>query len=85
MLEEYSIVKAVALDDYRLHIVFNDGIEGTVDLTDLKGRGVFKIWNDYNEFRNVKIDPVTNTVCWRDEFDLDPVALRKDISKNMRD
>ena len=35
-----------ALPNYHIHIVFSDGAEGEVDLSDLVGHGVFEAWKD---------------------------------------
>lgn len=41
-----KIETATALDGYKLALTFNDGVSGVVDLSDLKGKGVFEYWND---------------------------------------
>lgn len=79
MLDEFNIVKAKALDDYKIYLMFQDGIEGIVDLSDLKGKGIFKLWDDYNEFKKVAIDPITQTVCWNEQIDLDAINLKRDL------
>ena len=39
-------VQVKALANYRVWLRYDDGAEGTVDLSDLAGRGVFKAWDD---------------------------------------
>lgn len=39
-----------ALDNYKIWIKFEDGVKGEIDLSSLKGKGVFEIWNDYKKF-----------------------------------
>ena len=39
-------VAVKALADYQVWLRYDDGAEGTVDLSDLAGRGVFKAWGD---------------------------------------
>ncbi len=79
MLEKFKITKCEALTNYRLKLFFGDGFSGVVDLSHLKGEGVFKLWDSYAEFEKVTVDPLTHTVCWNDEIDLDPINLRKKI------
>jgi hypothetical protein len=80
MLEEYKIVECHALKDYKLSLTFADGKVGVADVSHLVGKGVFTLWQDYNEFENVTIDSKAKTVCWNNEIDLDPVTLRNNLS-----
>ena len=69
-----KITDVRALDGYRLDLTFKDGTRGTVDVSDLAGRGVFALWNDYDEFRKVKIGD-TGELIWSDRIDLCPDSL----------
>ena len=52
-----DIVAAQALGDYRLHLRFEDGVEGVVDLApDLSFRGVFEPLRDPAYFALVRVD-----------------------------
>ena len=68
------IAKVEPLQDYRLDVSFVDGTRGVVDLSDLAGRGVFALWNDYAEFRKVRIGDAGELV-WSDKIDLCPDSL----------
>ena len=71
-----DIVAANAIGDYRLHLRFEDGIEGVVDLaTDLSFRGVFEPMRDPAWFAQVRVDPELGTVVWPNGTDLDPDVL----------
>jgi hypothetical protein len=76
----YKIVEAQARPGYRLWVRFEDGVEGEVDLSDLVGKGVFKRWENEEEFHKVYIDPETLTVAWPGGIDLAPDALHQDIA-----
>lgn len=39
-----KIIKLIPQKDFKLWLKFEDGLEGTVDLSNLKDKGVFKIW-----------------------------------------
>ncbi len=43
-------------EGYRIWLRYRDGMEGEVDLSDLAGRGVFKVWADPRVFKTVYID-----------------------------
>ena len=70
----HRIVEVRVLDGYRLHLVFQDGAQGNVDLAHLAGRGVFVTWKDRREFENVAIGPA-GELRWGDEIDLCPDSL----------
>ena len=76
----FKIVEAKARPRYRLWVRFEDGVEGEVDLSELVGKGVFKRWENEQEFNKVYIDPETWTVAWPGGIDLAPDALHQDIA-----
>lgn len=67
----YKITEVEALKNYNLRLKFADGAGGTVDLSDLAGKGVFALWSDYRTFENVRIGQ-SGQLCWGDEVDLCP-------------
>lgn len=79
-----SIIACKAKQNYVLWIKFADGIEGEVNLGDLVGKGVFNSWKSKEFFENVTIDPISKTVAWGDEIDLDPFVLKQDILNNAK-
>jgi hypothetical protein len=81
MLEEFKITKCKPLANYQLEVVFADGLKDVIDLKHLVGKGVFKIWDDYEEFKKVKVNPITKTVEWPGEIDLDAFKIRQQIDK----
>ena len=70
----FRIVKAEALEGYRLRLVYADGTEGVVDVSDLVGKGVFALWEDYEAFKKVEIGS-SGELVWGDSVDLCPDAL----------
>jgi hypothetical protein len=81
---EFKRAKIIACKpkpNYRVWILFDDGLEGEVDLSDLVGKGVFEAWKSIDFFNQVKVDPRTDTLAWGDNIDLDPYVLREKISK----
>jgi hypothetical protein len=71
-----DIVAAEALGDYRLHLQFEDGVEGVVKLEPhLSFRGVFEPLRDPAYFAQVRVDRQSGTVVWANGADLDPDVL----------
>ncbi len=50
-----QVVKAEALDRYRVRLRFADGVEGEVDLADFAGRGVFLRWEQSGGWEDMRI------------------------------
>ena len=71
-----DIVEAIALGDYRLHLQFEDGIEGVTDLAPhLSFKGVFEPLRDPAYFAKVFVDPELSTITWPNGADFDPGVL----------
>jgi hypothetical protein len=71
-----DIVAVNPLGDYRLHLRFEDGVEGVVDLAHhLSFRGVFEPLRDPAWFARVRVDRELGTVVWPNGADLDPDVL----------
>lgn len=69
-----KITKVRVLEGYRLELVFDDGVSGVVDLSELVGKGVFAFWRDYRAFERVRIGSF-GELLWDDKVDLCPDAL----------
>ena len=67
-------VEVRPLDRYRLWVKYSDGTEGVADLSDLVGKGVFALWNDYEEFKKVHIG-ASGEIAWSEEIDVCPDAI----------
>jgi hypothetical protein len=69
-----KIAKVKTLQGYRLELEFDDGVSGTVDLSDLVGKGVFALWRDRRAFEQVRVGS-SGELAWGDQIDLCPDAL----------
>jgi len=49
------ISKVKVVPGYRLELEFDDGVSGTVDLSEAVGKGVFALWRDPPAFGRVRI------------------------------
>ncbi len=68
------ITKVKILPGYRLELEFNNGVSGTVDLSEAVGKGVFELWSDPLAFNRVRIGS-SGELVWDDRIDLCPDAL----------
>lgn len=69
-----KLTEVKALQDYRILVKYSDGVEGVVDLSELVGKGVFALWQDYREFEKVYIGP-GGEIAWGENIDLCPDAV----------
>ena len=71
-----DIVKVKPLKDFHLHLEFEDGIKGEVDVRKLvKFKGVFVALKDETFFAKVDVNPEWGTIFWPNGADLDPDVL----------
>lgn len=81
-----SIKEAEYAGEYNIHLIFNNGKEGTVSLKKTifeDKRPIFSKLKDKTNFKNFKVKH--STVIWSDELDLAPeylfyLAFREDRS-----
>jgi len=71
----YSYIKYFTyLNDYSIHLTFENGKEGVVDLSSYTERsGVFSKFSDIDYFRKVYIDHVVLT--WPNNVDIAPETI----------
>lgn len=71
-----EVVEVKHLGGHVLHIRFDDGAEGDVDLARrLRFRGVFAPLADPNYMAKVRVDEDGGTIAWPNDADIDPVVL----------
>ena len=69
-----KIIHAEALNDYKVRVTFSDDTQGVADLSDLVGKGIFALWENYHTFRQLQIGD-SGELIWADQIDLCPDAL----------
>ena len=72
LAEEGSMIEAVDVaprDGYRICLRYSDGASGEVDLSDMAGRGVFRVWLDRVFFEKVHVSDHGST-AWSDDIEL---------------
>jgi len=76
-----DIVQVRVLDGYELHLRFEDGVEGRVDVAGLVAfTGVFAPLRERSYFLKVRVNPDLGTICWPNGADLDPDVLYAVVS-----
>jgi hypothetical protein len=73
-----KVISVKALENYRLHVKFDDGIEGIVECRDKLFGPVFEPLKDPDLFAQVSIDDF-GAVCWPNGADLAPDAMHDDL------
>jgi len=75
MKENIPVLKEVKpLEKFCLYVMFSDGIEGKVDLSEFEGSGVFALWNDYSQFEKVTIGS-SGELVWSENVDMDGLGI----------
>ena len=68
-----KVVEVEPVEAYRLRLRYADGAEGEVDFSDLAGKGVFSLWNDYRNFERVFIGE-GGEIAWSEDVAICPDA-----------
>ena len=78
----HDVISVEAIDADRLHIRFDDGVEGVIDVSRfVTMSGVFERLQDAAFFRQVQAHPELKVVYWPNGADLDSDVLYSTISE----
>ena len=76
-----DVVSVKPLGEYSLHLRFEDGVQGVVDLgSAISFQGIFAPLKNPDYFAQVRVDPELGSVCWPNGADLDPDVLYERLS-----
>jgi hypothetical protein len=73
------VTRVNALNGYRLHVEFDDGVAGEIDLADRLFGPVFEPLRDESEFRKVFADEF-GAIAWPGGADLAPDAVYRRLT-----
>jgi Protein of unknown function (DUF2442) len=76
----WDVTDVKVIDDYAIHVRFQDGLEGDVRFGPNFFRGVFSHLVDPHRFRDVGV--VGGVVTWPGELDVAPDAMHSEIKTN---
>ena len=72
------VTRVTILEPYRLHLEFDDGTSGEVDIAELVPfHGIFAPLRDPEAFRQVRLNREFGTIVWPNGADLDPFVLHE--------
>ena len=75
-----DVIKAKFLKGYTLHLQFDDGTQGNVDISKLiPFKGVFKPLKNKDFFARVFVNSDIGTICWENGADLSPTYLKENL------
>jgi hypothetical protein len=78
---EPTVVAVEQTGPFRLHLRFDDGAEGEIDMRAyLPFEGVFEPLKDPAYFSQVRVDEGTGTIVWPNGADLDPWVLHSQVT-----
>ncbi len=69
------VVDVRVLQDFRIWLHFNDGIEGVANLAQSLDGAVFEPLRDPAVFAHARLDPELHTVAWANGADMAPEYL----------
>ncbi len=75
----HRVISVEPLTNNQLRVLFSDGVVGSIDVSDVIGKGVFSRLADPAEFARVYVDPQSHTVAWPGGIDLCPDSLYEEV------
>ena len=76
------ILDASYVSDFRVHLSFNDGSEGTIDLSDSLDGPVFEPLRNKSRFSELFVEG--HTVCWPNGADFAPEYLKSLLNSQVQ-
>lgn len=81
-----DIVAVQPVGGTRLHLRFEDGVEGTIDVATLvEFQGVFELLKDPDQFARVYVNEELGSIEWPNGADLDPDVLYLNVATASED
>ena len=68
---QISIVEVKPLDKFKISATFSDGTNGIYDLKHLAHKGIFKFWDEGDNFFKVFINKENNSIAWNESLEID--------------
>lgn len=71
----HRVFSVECLENYVLRVVFDDGVQQTIDLAPILAGEIYGPLRNRNLFAQVSIDPEAGTLVWPNGADFDPDTL----------
>lgn len=75
-----KLKNATHLENYKIRISFDDGVEGNIDLENELWGEIFEPLKDMSLFKSFRVDSELNTIVWPNGADLAPEYLYEQAS-----
>ena len=72
-----KVISVNAIPDFKLHVVFDDGVSGVVDLKVFIQHGLFTDLKDEQLFS--KVYTTGYSIAWSDELEIDAINIYAEI------
>jgi hypothetical protein len=79
-----EVVDAKYIDGYKIHVRFNNGEEGVVDLTESLWGPVFEPLKDPVGFQRFEVSKLYHTITWENGADLAPEYIYEKMIEQAR-
>lgn len=76
------VARVEVVGDHRLHLGFEDGVEGDIDFSEREWRGVFQPLQDPSYFERVRLDRELGTIVWPNGADIAPETLYERVAQH---
>lgn len=71
-----EVVSIKVLEDFQIWMLFNDGVEKTIDFRKFLGKGITRDLLEYDNFKKVTIEP-GGGIAWYNGYDFCPNYLKE--------
>ena len=76
----HQVITAVPIDERRIRVSFENGVEGVFDCSPYMSDRYWASLNNPVFFRQVRVD--CGTLCWPNDIDIDPEEVWEDCEKS---
>jgi hypothetical protein len=70
-----EVTSADYIDGYKIHLCFNTGESGVIDLKDSLWGPMFEPLKDIEVFKRFRLSETLHTLCWENDADFAPEYL----------
>jgi hypothetical protein len=78
-MHTYEVTQAIYIKDYIIHLTFNNGVSGDINLQQYLGNGVFKELLNEEKFKTFELNKESGTICWDNGADIAPDTLYTEL------